>query len=76
MFSSSVFLGSDINRFRASAHDRLEPQRGFYHRWNETFCFKWKRAHGRLFHRSVFSKRNMLQFLCSAVAAQLLAVAM
>jgi hypothetical protein len=27
---------------------------GFFHHWNETFCFKWKRAHGHLFHRSIF----------------------
>ena len=39
--------------WRPSAHERLESQRVF-HRWNERFCFKWKRAHGRLFHRSVF----------------------
>jgi hypothetical protein len=27
---------------------------GFFYRCDETFCFKRKRAHGRLFHRCVF----------------------
>ena len=56
MFANSVFLRSDINRFRARAHERLEPQR-FYHGWNETFCFR-ARAHERLEPQRFYHRWN------------------
>jgi hypothetical protein len=57
-------------------HKQLKPQRGFFNCCKETFCFKWKPAHGRLFHRCAFQKCNTLNFLGGAAAAQRLAVAM
>ena len=47
---------------RASAHERLEPQRFSFYRCNETFCFNWKQALGRLFHRSVFPNATCFIF--------------
>jgi hypothetical protein len=58
-------------RLLDSAHERLEQQRVF-RSWNETFCFKWQRAHGRLFHRSVFPNATCFIFC----AVRWLAVAM
>jgi hypothetical protein len=31
---------------------------GFFYRCDETFCFKWKRVHVRLFHRKVFQTQH------------------
>jgi len=64
MIQESKCCGSNrscVLALRASAHERLEPQRFFY-RWNETFCFKRKRAHGRLFYRSVFPNTSCFIF--------------
>ena len=67
-----------LHRHVIGRHLGLAGTSGFCRssRWNETFCFKWKRAHGRSFHRSVFPNANMLHFLFGTVAAQRLAMAM
>jgi hypothetical protein len=52
----------------------LEPQRVF-HRWNETSDLNGSERR-TVVSPQRFSKQNMLHFLCGAVAAERLAVAM
>jgi hypothetical protein len=35
---------------------------GFYYRCDETFCIKWKRAHGQLFHCNVIPNATCFIF--------------
>jgi hypothetical protein len=73
-------MGKDVKgsyriQFRASAHECFELPR-FLCRFDETCCFKWKRAHRRLLPSlRRFSRRNVLHFLGGPVAAQPLAAA-
>jgi hypothetical protein len=60
---------------RASAQERFEPLQ-FLYPFDETCCFKWKRAHGWLFHHGAFLDATCFHFLGGAVAAQRLVVAM